>query len=346
MAAEPDDAAAAIAVIHTDTRSARAARRRADGDVKAPASRCTLCGGARIARAMPLFSRSKSSKSGVTVEAGATPPSSKASSASAPAPASSGAQRLQFSFAPPDALLCMHLQQNARGSGWEPCLNGSAVDAAWFETDWLPNLQAAHAAAVLFSDKYRAEFSVALAREARALLTRRQRDPAFKLYVVTANNDKETAVITGCAPPPPPPPPPPPALPPRRPPSHRHLRARLSAGCCAASRRRTSSRGRRSSPNGRRSTPERGGSRRRRWVRRRHAASPKPRWVKSPSLVRWWAAAPASSSTRSATRSTTKATSPSTRRRLAAARSTASPTARGRRATWTGRSMWASGSMG
>ena len=61
----------------------------------------------------------------------------------------------------------MHLQQNARGSGWEPCLNGSAVDAAWFETDWLPNLQAAHAAAVLFSDKYRAEFSVALAREAR-----------------------------------------------------------------------------------------------------------------------------------------------------------------------------------
>ena len=78
----------------------------------------------------------------------------------------------------------MHLQQNARGSGWEPCLNGSAVDAAWFETDWLPNLQAAHAAAVLFSDKYRAEFSVALAREARALLTRRQRDPAFKLYVV------------------------------------------------------------------------------------------------------------------------------------------------------------------
>ena len=106
-------------------------------------------------------------------------------------------------------MLCMHLQQNARGSGWEPCLNGSAVDAAWFETDWLPNLQAAHAAAVLFSDKYRAEFSVALAREARALLTRRQRDPAFKLYVVTANNDKETAVITGCAPPPPPPPPPP-----------------------------------------------------------------------------------------------------------------------------------------
>ena len=160
--------------------------------------------------------------SGVTVEAGATPPSSKASSASAPAPASSGAQRLQFSFAPPDALLCMHLQQNARGSGWEPCLNGSAVDAAWFETDWLPNLQAAHAAAVLFSDKYRAEFSVALAREARALLTRRQRDPAFKLYVVTANNDKETAVITGCAPPPPPPPP---AFPPRHPPAHhRHLR--------------------------------------------------------------------------------------------------------------------------
>ena len=36
-------------------------------------------------------------------------------------------------------MLCMHLQQNARGSGWEPCLNGSAVDAAWFETDWLPN---------------------------------------------------------------------------------------------------------------------------------------------------------------------------------------------------------------
>ena len=28
------------------------------------------------------------------------------------------------------------------------------------------------------------------------------------------------------------------------------------------------------------------------------------------------------------------------------ARSTASPTAKGRRATWTGRSMWASGSMG
>ena len=132
----------------------------------------------------------------------------------------------------------MHLQQNARGSGWEPCLNGSAVDAAWFETDWLPNLQAAHAAAVLFSDKYRAEFSVALAREARALLTRRQRDPAFKLYVVTANNDKETAVITGCAPPPPPPPPP--AAPPRRPPSHRHLRApQLAAARRGVEERRT-----------------------------------------------------------------------------------------------------------
>ena len=146
----------------------------------------------------------------------------------------------------------MHLQQNARGSGWEPCLNGSAVDAAWFETDWLPNLQAAHAAAVLFSDKYRAEFSVALAREARALLTRRQRDPAFKLYVVTANNDKETAVITGRAPPPPPPPPP--ALHPARP-----LTAtpRAFSWLLRGEASKNVEPWRRSSQSGRRSTPER-----------------------------------------------------------------------------------------
>ena len=170
---------------------------------------------------MPLFSRSKSSKSGVTVEAGATPPSSKATAGRpAPAPASSEhvLSNRRVRAAGRDAVHAPAAAARARQRvGAVPQRLGRRRRVVRDRLAAQPAGGARRRQPVLFSDKYRAEFSVALAREARALLTRRQRDPAFKLYVVTANNDKETAVITGCAPPPPPPPPPP-ALPPRRPP--------------------------------------------------------------------------------------------------------------------------------
>ena len=85
-------------------------------------------------------------------------------------------------------MLCMHLQQNARQRvGAVPQRLGRRRRVV---RDRLAAQPAGGDAAAVLFDKYRAEFSVALAREARALLTRRQRDPAFKLYVVTANNDR------------------------------------------------------------------------------------------------------------------------------------------------------------